>query len=83
MICTNQIRYSTARHFADDTYLLHRSKSPTKLQKKKNLNLRSLCNWLKANKISLNASKTELLIFGHPNKKINYEFKIKIDGKSK
>ena len=28
------------------------------------------------NLISLNASKTELLIFRHSNKKINYDFKI-------
>ena len=31
--------------------------------------------------ISLNASKTELLTFRHPNKPINYEIKIKIEGK--
>ena len=35
-----------------------------------------MCNWLKANKISLNASKTELLIFRHPNKEMNYDLKI-------
>ena len=34
-----------------------------------------------AKKIHLNASKTELLIFRHPNKPINYNLKIKIDGK--
>ena len=45
------------------------------------MDLSNLCNWLKANKISLNANKSELLIFRHPNKKINYEFKLKIDGK--
>ena len=37
--------------------------------------------WLKTNKVALNVSKTELLIFGHPNKNINFEFKIKIDAK--
>ncbi len=42
---------------------------------------KALCKWLKANKISLNASKTEVLIFRHPNKKINFDLKIKIDGK--
>ena len=75
------IKYSTTRHFADDTCLLNRNKSPKQLQKQLNLDLRNLCKWLKANKISLNASKTELLVFRHPNKKINYEFKIKINGK--
>ena len=52
-----------------------------KLQKQLNLDLRSLCNSLNANKISLNASKTELLIFRHPNKKNDFEFRLKIDGK--
>ncbi len=75
------IKYSIIRHFADDTCLLISNKSPKQLQKQLNLDLRNLCNWLKANKISLNASKTELLIFRHPNKKINYNFKIKINGK--
>ena len=36
---------------------------------------------LKANRISLNASKTELIIFQHPKRKINFNFKIRIDGK--
>ena len=46
------------------------------------LDLRNLSAWLKANKISLNASKTELIIFRHPAKIINYcDLKIKIDGK--
>ena len=31
--------------------------------------------------ISLNASKTELIIFHHPNKPIDYDVRIKIDGK--
>ena len=75
------LKYSTTRHFADDTYLLNSNHSPKQLQKQLNLDLRFLCNWLKANKISLNASKTELLIFRHPNKRVNFEFKIKIDGK--
>ena len=75
------INYSKTRHFADDTNLIIKGKSPKKLQKQLNLDLRSLCNWLKANKISLNVSKTELLIFRHPNKKIDFDFRLKIDGK--
>ena len=65
------IKYSKVRYFADDTNLLINNKSPKQLQKQLNMDLRNLCNWLKANKISLTASKTELLIFRHPNKKIN------------
>ena len=75
------LKYSKTRLFADDTNLLIKSKSLKQLQKHLNLDLRSLKKWLKANKIRLNASKTELLIFRHPNKPINYNLKIKIDGK--
>ena len=75
------IKFSTTRHFADDTNLLIKNKSPKQLQKQLNIDLGQLCKWLKANKISLNASKTELIIFKHPNKPINYDLKIKINGK--
>ncbi len=75
------IKYCKTRHFADDTNLLIKNKSLKQLQKQVNLDLRNLCKWLKSNKISLNASKTELIIFRHPNKAINYDLKIKIDGK--
>ena len=63
----NCIRFSTTRHFADDTNLLHtidlsknRNRNPTR-----NLNrdLKSLNHWLLANKISLNATKTEIIYF--------------------
>ena len=45
------------------------------------LNLKYLRWWLKPNKLSLNSSKTELIIFPHPNKPIDYDVKIKIDAK--
>ena len=73
------LKYCKTRLFADDTNLLIKNKSLKQLQKHLNLDLRNLCNWLTTNKISLNASKTELLIFRHPNKHINYN--LKIDGK--
>ena len=76
------VKFSTTRHFADDTNLLIKNKSLKQLKKHLNFDLRKLVNWLKANKISLNKSKTELIIFRHPNKKINYDLKIKLDGKN-
>ena len=61
------IRFSTTRHFADDTNLLHvicysklRNRNPLR---KLNIDLKSLNQWLLANKISLNATKTELIYF--------------------
>ena len=35
----------------------------------------------RANKISLNASKSELILFKDPRKRLNHDLKIKIDGK--
>ena len=75
------IKYSTTRHFADDTNLLIKNKSLKQLKKHLNFDLCLLTSWLKANKISLNASKTEILIFRNPKKTINYDLKIMLDGK--
>ena len=75
------IQFCTTHHFADDTNLLYIGKTLKKIQKYVNLDLKFLCKWLKANKISLNASKTELIIFRDPRKISTYDLKIKIDGK--
>ena len=61
------IKYCRVQHFADDTNLIS-NESPKQIQKYINLDLKNLCKWLRANKISLNTSKTELLVFKHPNK---------------
>ena len=58
--------YSNPRHFADDTNILITNSSLKKIKKSLNIDLKLISQWLRANKISLNASKTELLIFRHP-----------------
>ena len=73
------IKHSSTYHFADDTNLLTIAKKPKLLQSKLNLDLKLLYNWLLANKISLNATKTELIIFRKPLTKIPI-LKIKING---
>ena len=45
--------------------ILHIDKSPRKIQKQVNLDLKSLYKWLLANKILLNCSKPELIFFTH------------------
>ena len=75
------IKFSTTRHFADDTNLLIENKSLKQLKKHLNFDLKNLASWLKSNKISLNAGKTELLIFRNPRKPIDYDLKIKLHGK--
>ena len=54
------IKYSYVYHFADDTSFIHSSTSLKKLNKNINHDLKLLCEWLRANKISLNANKSEL-----------------------
>ena len=46
-----------------------------------NIDLKILQNWLKANEITLNAGKTEFILFRHPNKKVDYDLKFKLMGK--
>ena len=57
------ILHSKVYHFADDTNLLHISSSYKKLQNNLNFDLKKLSNWLDANKIALNCTKTELIFF--------------------
>ena len=59
------IIHSYVHHFADDTNLLYPNKSFKKINKHVNHDLKHLCQWLRSNKISLNASKTEIIIFKH------------------
>ena len=53
----NAIKFSTVHHFADEANLLVSNSCIRKIQDQINLELKYLCKWLKANKISLNASR--------------------------
>ena len=75
------ISYSKVYHFADDTNLLHINSSTKKLQKYINNDLKKLTNWLDANKISLNCTKTELIFFRKQRSTIPSNIKIKLNGK--
>ena len=78
----NSIKHSDVFHFADDTNLLHISNNTVnRMTRKINSDLKSLTQWLLANKISLNAGKTEVIIFKSPNKQIPETIKIKMCGK--
>ena len=74
------IKFSSVYHFADDTNLLNISDSIKRTQKQVNLDLKSLYKWLLANKISLNCSKTELILFHKIGQKLNFDIKIKLNG---
>ena len=74
----NAIIYSKVYHFADDTHFLNINPSVKKIQKQMNVDLKLLYKWLLANMISLNCSKTELIIFkpNRSNEKLQYNIKI-------
>ena len=74
------IKYSKTYHFADDTNLLIIDKSLKKLNKHLNADLSALVQWLRANKISLNTKKTELIIFKSRNKKISKTLNFRLSG---
>ena len=59
----NCFKHSTVHHFADDTNLIFASKSISTIENVMNNELRFLVEWLRANKLSLNEKKTEMIIF--------------------
>ena len=55
------IRHWPVHHFADDTNLLNYNNSVKRMNKQVNQDLKNVTNWLDANKICLNVSKTEVV----------------------
>ena len=85
LICINDlhkaIRYCKVPHFAVDTNLCHTNKSVKNLNQLIYDDIKQLNNWLRANQISLNVEKTELLILKSPREVLSDEIKIKLTGK--
>ena len=75
------VRNSKTHHFADDTNFLYINKSLKILCKKVNQDLKGVTDWLNSNRISLNISKTEFVIFRRPRSKIPNDINIKLNGK--
>ena len=64
------VQYSSVHQFADNTNLLVVEKSFKQLNKKVNRDLTLIVEWVRANKLSLNTKKTEIIIFKPRNKMI-------------
>ena len=75
------IKYSEVHHFADDTNLVSFNSCVEFIYKQVHYDLKNLINWLKANKIFLNAGKTELVLFTSPKEQLDCDWKIKLNGK--
>ena len=74
------IEHSNVYHFADDTYFSYASHSFKKKDKTINFNLSNLAQWLRANKISLNVNKIELVIFRSSKKQIYKDLNFWLSG---
>ena len=73
-------QYSSVHQFADDKNLLLVEKSLKKLNKKVNRDLKLIVEWVRPNKLSLNANKTEIIIFKSKNKTITKHLNFRISG---
>ena len=74
------VEFSSVHHFADDTNLILTDKSMKKINKHINRDLKLVVQWIRANKLSLNTSKTELVIFKSKNKIITKHLNFCING---
>ena len=74
------VKHSAVCHFADDTNLLYSSSSLKSINKCINHDLKLIVHWLRANRISLNVNKTEIILFRPESKTIskNMNFRIMV-----
>ena len=74
------VEFSSIHHFTDDTNLLLIDKSLKKINKHINRDLYLTVDWIRANKPSLNANKTEIVSFKPRNKKITKQVNFCVNG---
>ena len=85
LIYLNDLRFcfnkSRSNHFADHTCLIYASKKVKTLETDLNTDLKATSEWLKANRLSLNIKKSQLIIFHSKSKKVDFiSFSIKLEG---
>ena len=67
-------------HFADDSNLVYSSNSMKKINSYINHDLKLIVHWLRANRISLNVDKTEIIIFRPKGKDVTKKLNFRISG---
>ena len=75
------IKLCKFQHYADEINILHIRNSIKKLNKFVNFDFKKLSNWLNNKRISMNVSKTELIMFKPRMKKLDFDLKLKLNGK--
>ena len=76
----NCILDNTAYHFADDTNVIFSKRNIGQLKKALSKQIDTIYDWLCANRLSLNAKKTELVLFHSKNKVVTSRLTVKIKG---
>ena len=72
---------TSSGHFADDTFIIYNSKKLKTIETVVNTELKQVIKWLRLNKLSLNAAKTELIFFHSKKRPVNYDsISIKFNG---
>ena len=64
----SELQHSKMTMFADDMAFYCHENSPTNLQSKLNADLAAITSWLHDNKLTLNVTKSKLLVIGGRNK---------------
>ena len=64
---------TSSGHFADDTFIIYNSKKTKTIETIINTELKHVVKWLRLNRLSLNASKTELIFFHSKRHTLNYD----------
>ena len=77
----NSVKHARVYYFADNTRIILSDTSLEILPEQINKDLFNLSNWLKANKLSLNIKKAELVIFRSKKLKVDHSFKFKLEYK--
>ena len=62
---------SKMHHFADDANLLFSNKNPKLMETMLNQEFKSVFEWLCANRLSINVTKTEFIIFKPPKRSLS------------
>ena len=65
------VKSNIMHHFADATNIFFSSKNPNRIATLLNRDLKLLFEWLCANRLSLNVSKTEFILFRPPKKTLD------------
>lgn len=79
-ISEKQFQHSSMHYFSDYTNTLFSHKILQKINRYINHDLFQTVHWLRANQISLNASKTEIILFQTNDKKVTKHISFRLSG---